>query len=48
MGMNSRDSIPIVDLFALPRDPFRIVVSAEIDTHARAVLTQQILHRSRS
>lgn len=53
MGMNS---IPIVDLFAgpgglgegfssLPHDPFRIVVSAEMDTHAHATLRLRAFYR---
>ncbi|WJJ93582.1 DNA cytosine methyltransferase [Neopusillimonas aromaticivorans] len=56
MGMNSRNSIPIVDLFAgpgglgegfssLPRDPFRIVVSAEMDKHAHATLRLRAFYR---
>ncbi len=56
MGMNSRNSIPIVDLFAgpgglgegfssLPHDPFRIVVSAEMDTHAHATLRLRAFYR---
>lgn len=56
MGMNSRNSIPIVDLFAgpgglgegfssLPSDPFRIVVPAEMDTHAHATLRLRAFYR---
>lgn len=56
MGMNFRNSIPIVDLFAgpgglgegfssLPHDPFRIVVSAEMDTHAHATLRLRAFYR---
>lgn len=56
MGMNSKNSIPIVDLFAgpgglgegfssLPHDPFRIVVSAEMDTHAHATLRLRAFYR---